>query len=54
PFFWSLEKQLQFFQGVSDWIDGQSQLKQLKNSIIDQLESEAEKSGQGELDETYH
>ncbi|KAK6312196.1 hypothetical protein J4Q44_G00178600 [Coregonus suidteri] len=21
PFFWSLEKQLQFFQGVSDWID---------------------------------
>ncbi|CAB1342331.1 unnamed protein product, partial [Coregonus sp. 'balchen'] len=47
PFFWSLEKQLQFFQGVSDWIDGQSQLKQLKNSIIDQLESEAEKVVKG-------
>ncbi|XP_045076998.1 serine/threonine-protein kinase/endoribonuclease IRE1-like [Coregonus clupeaformis] len=47
PFFWSPEKQLQFFQDVSDWIDAQLQLKQLNKAIIDQLESEAEKVVKG-------
>ncbi|XP_029627132.1 serine/threonine-protein kinase/endoribonuclease IRE1 isoform X1 [Salmo trutta] len=42
PFFWSLEQQLKFLKDVSDWIDAQSKLKRLDDSIINQLESEAE------------